>query len=329
MRIFISHATKNKEIVLKFADFLESISSEIEVFCSSESGSISVGKNFIETIFKELNNSDLFVPILSREYYESRFCMIELGVAYSYLFNKYEKNGEEYIFPFALYPETKGNALSGTPMANIQTGEINDENDIRSFLESLSADKDLHLGSGINRKLHSFKSEIDQIFLRDQDIMGLSKIGVFFDDSIDYKKREDIVSYSVKDDAVIANFNMNPYEAEDAKYPNFISVVLGYVDKLDIGRYLDFNDAAEFRFIVTSFTNSLKKISVEFKHSDNNKVLETFELPIVYGENRLSIPFKKMRSKALREISELCFVIHPEDVVEEEGMFRISEIGIQ
>ena len=80
---------------------------------------------------------------------------------------------------------------------------------------------------------------------------------------------------------------------------------------------------------MTSFTNSLKKISVEFKHSDNNKVLETFELPIVYGENRLSIPLKKMRSKALREISELCFVIHPEDVVEEEGMFRISEIGIQ
>lgn len=36
-----------------------------------------------------------------------------------------------------------------------------------------------------------------------------------------------------------------------------------------------------------------------------------------------------MRSKALREISELCFVIHPEDVAEEEGMFRISEIRIQ
>lgn len=30
MRIFISHATKNKEIVLKFAELLESISSEIE-----------------------------------------------------------------------------------------------------------------------------------------------------------------------------------------------------------------------------------------------------------------------------------------------------------
>ena len=100
MRIFISHATKNKEVVLKFAEFLESVSSEIEVFCSSENGSIKVGKDFIKTIFEELNSSALFIPVLSKEYYESRFCMIELGVAYSYFFNKYEKEGEEYIMPY-------------------------------------------------------------------------------------------------------------------------------------------------------------------------------------------------------------------------------------
>ena len=108
MRIFISHATKNREIVLKFADFLEIVSSDIEVFCSSEEGSIKVGKNFIDTIFKELNSSDLFVPIISKEYYESKFCMIELGVACSYLFSQQNRKGEDYIFPFALYPIQKG-----------------------------------------------------------------------------------------------------------------------------------------------------------------------------------------------------------------------------
>ena len=86
MRIFISHATKNREVVLKFAEFLEAVSSNIEVFCSSESGSIKIGKNFIEIIFSELSNSDLFIPIISKEYYKSKFCMIELGVAYSYLY---------------------------------------------------------------------------------------------------------------------------------------------------------------------------------------------------------------------------------------------------
>ena len=36
-----------------------------------------------------------------------------------------------------------------------------------------------------------------------------------------------------------------------------------------------------------------------------------------------------MRSKALGNISEICFVIHPEDVREEEGMFKIGSIKIQ
>lgn len=44
MRIFISHASKNSEAVLKFAEFLEMLNSNIEVFCSSEKGSIKVGK---------------------------------------------------------------------------------------------------------------------------------------------------------------------------------------------------------------------------------------------------------------------------------------------
>ena len=52
MRIFISHATKNKDIVLKFAELLENISNDIEVFCSSESNSIKVGKKFYTNYFQ-------------------------------------------------------------------------------------------------------------------------------------------------------------------------------------------------------------------------------------------------------------------------------------
>jgi len=79
--------------------------------------------------------------------------------------------------------------------------------------------------------------------------------------------------------------------------------------------------------VLTSFTNSLMRIYVEFKYTGQS-VLETFKLPVVYGENKLSIPLKEMRSKALTQIKEICFVIHPEDVVEEEGMFQIGEIRI-
>lgn len=328
MRIFISHASRNKEIVLKFAELLENINSDIEVFCSSENGSIKVGENFVEAIFRELDSSDIFIPVISEEYYDSKFCMIELGVACSYLYSKYKKCGEDYIFPFALYPIAKGQALSGTPIANLQTGDITDEADIRNFLEAVFSEKGLSIGSGVNRKLHAYKFENDKIMLKKQDIVEIARIGTYFDDSIEFKRKEDIASKSIDEDSIVVNFNMNPYEKVDVKRPNFISLVLKYVDMLDVSRYLDFNENAEFKFVLINFTNSLKKIFVEFKYYDNIRILETHEFPIEYGENEIRISLKEMRSKALSDISEICFVIHPDDVVEDEGMFKIKDIEI-
>lgn len=330
MRIFISHSSRNREIVLKFAEFLEMISSEIEVFCSSESGSIKVGSDFVEKIYEELDNSDLFIPVISNEYYSSRYCMIELGVAYSFLCNKYNKKREEYIFPFSVYPVKKGQALSGTPIANIQTGAINDEKDMRAFLECLSSEKNLVLGSGINRKLHSFMFAIDQILISNQNILDMAQSNTYFDDSIEYRHKRDIINSSMAKEEIVVNFNLNPYEVDnDYKKPNFISHVLGYVDGLNLNRYLDFNSAAEFCFVLTNFTNSLERIFVEFKYSKNNRLLHTFEIPLVSGENQVRLHLDKMRSNALGEVSEICFVIHPDDVLEDEGMYKIGKIKVE
>ena len=329
MRVFISHASKNKEIVLKFSRFLENINSDIDVFCSSEKGSIKVGSNFVEAIFKELNECDVFIPIISKEYYDSKFCMIELGVAYSYFRGKYQKNGESYIYPFALYPVQKGYALSGTPLSNLQTGDISDKEDLRGFLKYLSSEKGIVIGSGTNRIIHAFKNEIDRIVLQNQNIIEAAKINTYFDDSIEHKHREDIAYYGISKDGIVVNYNMNPYERVDVIRPNFISLVLSYIDKLDLGRYLELNLNIEFKFSITSFTNSLRRLFVEFKYSNSHSLLETFEFPIVYGENQFSIPLEKMKSNALHDISEISFVIHPDDVVEDEGMFKIEAIKVE
>ncbi|MDD3279699.1 MAG: toll/interleukin-1 receptor domain-containing protein [Lachnospiraceae bacterium] len=329
MRIFVSHASKNKDIVVKFARFLESIDHDIEVFCSSDVGTIATGENFVKRIFDELNNSELFLPIISKEYCESKFCMIELGVAYSYLQNKYENQGDDYFFPFALYPMQRSEALSGTPMGNIQVGELSDETDVRSFLNYLEKSGKIICPSGMNRKLNSFKYEIDQIFLNDQSILKRARINTCFDDSIYFEKHDDVVEHSVMEEEMMLNYNMNPYGKINVKRPNFISLVMGFIDKIDIGRYLDFNEDAQMSFKLTSFTNSVKKIYVEFKYSDNHIILDTFEFSVLAGENLIRVPLKKMRSKALNGISEICFVIHPEDVIEDEGMFKISSIKVQ
>ncbi len=82
-------------------------------------------------------------------------------------------------------------------------------------------------------------------------------------------------------------------------------MVLGFVDGLDLARYLDFNEIAKFCFVLNSFINSLKRVFVEFKYSDENKILDAFEFAIQYGENQIEIPLSKMRSKALGNITEI------------------------
>lgn len=49
---------------------------------------------------------------------------------------------------------------------------------------------------------------------------------------------------------------MNPYEKNEVRYPNFISLVLRYVDKLDLEKYLKVNEQSQFEFTLTNFTNS-------------------------------------------------------------------------
>ncbi|MBQ2634737.1 MAG: toll/interleukin-1 receptor domain-containing protein [Oscillospiraceae bacterium] len=328
MRIFISHASANKEVVKKFADLLENLSTDISVFCSSQEGSIRVGKNFIETILGELDKSDLFIPVISKEYYESHFAMVELGTACAFLFQKYKKRGEAYIYPFAIYPIKKGYALAGTPIANLQAGEINNREDIRSFFNDLVENNGIAKSPNINANISSFVFQVDQILLKDFDLLNEARVGAYFDESIFFRRKKDIASCSIAKDGITLNFNMNPYEIQDAKRPFFVSLALRYVDTFDLGRYLDFNMQSTFHFVLTSFTNSLKRITIEFKHNGTD-ILDSFVKEVCYGENNISLPLSVMKSNALNRISEICFVIHPEDVTEAEGMFKISDVHVE
>ena len=50
MKIFISHSSKDKNIANAFSNFLESVAPSVEVFCSSQIGSIKVGHDFVKII---------------------------------------------------------------------------------------------------------------------------------------------------------------------------------------------------------------------------------------------------------------------------------------
>lgn len=54
MKVFISHSSKDAEVAKLFSCFLKNCSFDIEIFCSSISGIISQGDDFVSTIEKGL-----------------------------------------------------------------------------------------------------------------------------------------------------------------------------------------------------------------------------------------------------------------------------------
>lgn len=85
-KLFISHATSDKEIIEKFVTMLEQIGvSNRQLFCSSINAyGIPQGSgNIYDYIQNEMSNDNLFViMMLSKNYYDSYMCLNEMGAAW-------------------------------------------------------------------------------------------------------------------------------------------------------------------------------------------------------------------------------------------------------
>ena len=80
-RIFVSYAHRDKALAVRFTDFLRAGCDlrEDEVFMTARPGQLEPGANFIDAIRQALDGAALAVLILTPAYYESRFCLAELG----------------------------------------------------------------------------------------------------------------------------------------------------------------------------------------------------------------------------------------------------------
>ena len=329
MKVFISHSSKNKELVLRFAEFLEDIQDDIDVFCSSEKGSIEIGEDFVRYVFKQLDECDVFVPILSNEYFESKFCMIELGVAYSFSSKQFANTESAFILPLALAPLSPNDVLSGSPLDHLDVYSLSQKDDIISFLKSIRKTGKLRIGTGRKDEVTKYIDEINRMLLNNISVFDSARVSTYFDDSIDYLKKEDIISIGNIENGITVAFNINPYDKPETSFPNFFSIVLAYVDFLNLNQYLRYSADAKFCFQLTNFTNSIHRIHIEFKYSESHSILDVFSIDIKRGINNVAIPLSKMRSTALERISEICFVIHPDDLVEDEGIYILRDFRIE
>ncbi len=84
--LFISHASADKDLVDDFVDLLQTGVglTHDQVFCTSLEGmDIPKGQDFIEFIHEKIQDPFLIIMVVTPSYYESSFCLCELGAAWA------------------------------------------------------------------------------------------------------------------------------------------------------------------------------------------------------------------------------------------------------
>lgn len=83
-KVFISHASRDADIVEEMIEILESIGLDSnQIFCTSFEGyGIELGEDFLNSIKEELSSDSLVIFILSKNFYESPVCLCEMGATW-------------------------------------------------------------------------------------------------------------------------------------------------------------------------------------------------------------------------------------------------------
>lgn len=77
MQAFLSYQTEDRHIAAKVREFLDSI--EVPAFMAHED--INVSHEWQKVILDEISQADIFIAILSENYFRSPYCVQESGIA--------------------------------------------------------------------------------------------------------------------------------------------------------------------------------------------------------------------------------------------------------
>lgn len=126
-KAFISYSTKNKTLVQVFNEFLQlgmGVNKD-DIFCTDFSESLATGRIFSERVKKELASCEIVISLITEEYLQSKYCLVEMGAAWG--MNKHH-------FPLISVPFEQ---LSDTPLQGMQMRRLNDSSDISMVYDEL------------------------------------------------------------------------------------------------------------------------------------------------------------------------------------------------
>jgi hypothetical protein len=154
--IFISHSSKDEEIVKLFTDKILQLALQINlsnIFCTSiQATSITTGEDFRSVIKDNLSKASHVIQIISSNYKASEVCLNEMGAAWV-LNNK--------VIPFILTPINYDSV--GFIHQPHQLLKLNDENDLLKFVDEMKGENKRLKHSEIKRHVTDFMNRLNEI----------------------------------------------------------------------------------------------------------------------------------------------------------------------
>lgn len=141
--LFISHASSDKDLIDSFVDLLQTGIglTHDQVFCTSLEGmGIPTGKDFIKFIHEKIQDPFLIIMVITPSYYESSFCLCELGAAWAMSHSS---------FPI-ICPPLEYSDLEAV-LQNKEVGKIDKPSDLDSLRDRIIEDGDIENPIPTNR----------------------------------------------------------------------------------------------------------------------------------------------------------------------------------
>lgn len=328
--LFISHCSANAWLIQDLIDLVRMVAPSTEVFCSSDTffrssnASILPGENYKDAIYENLGKADLFIALLSEEYWRSKYCILELGAAYERYCR--EEPGGITILPLLLPPLGKDLALANTPLVELQVTDLTDPHQVSVLLDQLAEKGSERLVDDLRLRIAAFSTSVRKHALMTASLIDGITSGVYYDEPpYNPVPKEDVIKLELGEgERFDISFDLNkaPYQ------PSFASLALEYWNTINLRSYLAYDAGAAFSFRLDNADGVLTDITVEFKFGPIHEAFNRVTLPLTEGVNELSIPLEPMKNMPIDCINQICFVMHPATMCRLDGSMRIDQIKV-
>lgn len=212
-KIFISHSSKDIELVNKFIDLILILGlgiSREEIFCTSIQGThIKSGADFKDTIKQELFNSKAVIQIITKNYKSSEICLNEMGAAWA---------TSETVIPLVAAPF---NYDLGFIHATSQQLKLNSKEDLIKFFDDYK-----HELFSINISISNYNAKVEEFIQFTNSYFNRQEIKTetvfFYDEQVKIRGvlREGIFSHPpFEENTPVEQLSFHRYYFLDLKQP--------------------------------------------------------------------------------------------------------------